>query len=190
MRRAAKRDANEREIVSTWEAMGAYVESVSGPGLADTLVHHKGRLFRAEVKGAKNGLTEKQVENFGKAWRSGVPTYIIRTRAEAKALLRNARVRASLEWRPEMGALAGADRKERPFRPGTDRARSLGEMCTRHGCPTSKSPGQNVCAAHAAEVFAPPAGKRCRKGCGKHGWDTTDERTWCCADCGMPPERP
>lgn len=153
MRRAAKRDTNEREIISTWEAMGAYVESVSGPGLADTLVHHKGSLYRAEVKGAKRGLTNKQVENFQKAWLADVPTYIIRTTADATDLLKDSAARLRLEWRPEHGALAGAARKERPFRPGTDKARSIAEMCAVAGCVTSRSPGMGVCAPHAAEEF-------------------------------------
>lgn len=156
MRRAAKRDLNERAIIDTWEAMGAYVESVSGPGLADTLVHHRGNLFRAEVKGAKRGLTKKQVENFRKAFTAGASTYVIRTPEDAQILLTDSGLRLRLEWRPEQGSLAGAARKEKPFRPGTDRARSLAEMCTRDGCVRSRSPGMMHCAPHTAEVFAPP----------------------------------
>ena len=152
MRRAAKRDKNERAIIDTWESMGAYVESVSGPGLADTLVHHDGRLYRCEVKGAKNGLTPKQVENFGRAYAVGVLTFVVRTTEDAKAVLTS----ACRAWVPSDGALAGAARKERAFRPGTDRARSLDELCSRDGCPTSRSPGMTDCTAHAAEVFAPP----------------------------------
>lgn len=165
MRRAAKRDDNERAIIKTWEAMGAYVESVSGPGLVDTLVHYKGQLYRAEVKGAKRGLTKKQVENFERASRAGVPTYIIRTTAHATALLGVGSVRAPF-WSPDGGALAGAARKARAFRPGTDKARTLAESCKVDCCIISAVPGTNPprCAAHAAEeTFAPhPTCPACR----------------------------
>lgn len=159
MRRAAKRDANERAIIKTWEALGAYVEVVSGPGLADTLVHYRGELFRAEVKGAKRGLTKRQVENFKSAYEAGVFTYILRSPDDAYVLLREQYLdahRSLLVWTPAHGALAGAERKERAFRPGTDKARTVEELCARDGCGRSKSPGLGECAPHAAETFAPP----------------------------------
>jgi hypothetical protein len=161
MRRAAKRDDNERAIIDTWERLGAYVEPVSGPGLADTLVHHKGQLFRAEVKGAKRGLTTRQVENFTKAWMAGVNTFIVLTPDDAKDMLEcppGTGIYVSLCWKPADGALAGAARKQRPFRPGTDKARTLAESCKRDFCATSAVPETNPprCAAHAAqETFAP-----------------------------------
>lgn len=156
MRRAAKRDDNEQAIVDTWEAMGAYVEAVNGPGLPDRLVHYKGGLYRAEVKGAKRGLTPKQAENFKKAFNAGVPTYIIRSTDDAKGLL-GITVSAP-SWYPQDGALAGAARKTRAFRPGTDKARTLAESCKADFCNTSAVPGSKPqrCAAHAAEeTFAP-----------------------------------
>lgn len=158
MRRAAKRDSNERAIIRQWKAMGAYVESVSGPGLADTLVHHKGRLFRVEVKNARGKLTRKQVENFTKAWRAGVPTFIIRDVEDAKDMLEcppGSGIYASLTWDPSKGALGTAKPRARPFRPGTDKARSMAELCPLAGCVTSRVPGMAHCAAHAAEVFSP-----------------------------------
>jgi hypothetical protein len=159
-RHAAKRDGIERAIIRTWEAMGAYVESVSGPGLADTLVHHKGRLYRAEVKGAKRGLTPKQVENFTKAHGADIHTFIIRSPEDARTLLtmRDDPDWYRLIWTPEHGALAGASRKERAFRPGTDKARTLAESCKVECCITSAVPGSSPprCAAHLAEeTFAP-----------------------------------
>lgn len=176
MRRAAKRDDVEREIIKAWETMGAYVESVSGPGLADTLVHYRGQVYRAEVKGAKRGLTPKQVENFTKAFNAGVPTYIIRTTGEAVILLRGDAVTIPrLRWKPEHGALAGAARKERPFRPGTDKARTLAESCKEAFCNTSAVPGTTPprCAGHAAQdTFAPdPASAlRCETAGCAHLW--------------------
>lgn len=160
MRRAAKRDDNERAIIRTWEALGAYVESLSGPGVPDVLVHHRGSLVRAEVKGAKRGLTKKQVENFTKAYEAGVPTHIIRTYEDAVALLAGY-ASNHLKWTPEHGALGGAAKKQRAFRPGTDRARTLEECCKREGCAISQVPGQRECAAHAAETFAPPPCPAC-----------------------------
>ena len=179
MKLAAKRDKNEGGIIDVWNAMGAYVERISGPGLADTLVHYKGQFFRAEVKGAKCGLTPKQVKNFTKAYEAGVPTFIIRTTDDAKWMLechRGTLLYAALTWKPEMGAMAGASRKERPFRPGTDRTRTLAECCSRDGCATSRSPGMSECAGHAAEAFAPPVaeppchakGLQCRRRKNKH----------------------
>jgi len=132
--------------------MGAYVESISGKGSPDTLVHFDGALLRCEIKGAKRGLTTAQVENFTKAYSARVFTYIIRTQTDAAALLK----REMLPWGPADGALAGAARKERPFRHGTDRARSVSELCRTDHCAISRSPGLTKCAAHAAEAtFAP-----------------------------------
>jgi hypothetical protein len=153
-RHGKKRDLNEVGIIEYWNQMGAYVESVSGPGLADTLVHYDEQMFRAEVKGAKRGLTPKQAECFTKAHAVGVPTYIIRTPDDARAMLQH----TLCPWDPKDGALAGASRKERPFRPGTDKARSLDETCKADFCTTSAVPGTRPprCAAHAAEeTFAP-----------------------------------
>jgi hypothetical protein len=160
-RHAKKRDDNERAIIKTWEARGAYVEEVSGPGLADALVHYKGEIYRAEVKGAKRGLTPKQVENFTRAYKADVPTYIIRSVEDARDLLEamsGTLLLVRLAWDPKKGALAGAARKERSFRPGTDRARTLAESCKVDCCITSAVPGSTPprCAAHLAqETFAP-----------------------------------
>jgi hypothetical protein len=150
-RHAKKRDLNEVGIIAMWNQMGAYVESISGPGLMDTLVHYDGHIFRAEVKGAKRGLTPKQVEHFTKAHHSGVPTYIVRTPADAAMLLET-----TLDpWTPEMGALAGAVRKERARRPGRDRALTNAEACGEAFCATSRLPGFDRCAAHVGDRSMP-----------------------------------
>lgn len=150
-RHGKKRDANEKEIVATWEAMGAFVESISSKGSPDTLVHYNGQMYRCEVKGAKRGLTKAQAESFTRAFAVGVSTYVIRSVGDARSLLLGSVERLRLEWRPRHGALAGASRKERPFRYGTDRARSLDESCKEVGCITSALPGTKRCAAHTAE---------------------------------------
>lgn len=144
MRRAAKRDANEREIIALWESLGCYVEPVSSPGAADTLVHFDGHLWRAEVKGAKRGLTDLQVEHFTAVYNAGVATYVVRTPQDAAMLLED-----TLDpWTPSMGALAGAERKEREHRPGHSRARTVMDMCRVDHCIVSRLDGQAVCAKH------------------------------------------
>jgi hypothetical protein len=171
-RHGKKRDANEKEIIAAWEAMGAYVEGISGKGSPDTLVHHKGVLYRCEVKGAKRGLTKAQVESFARAHAAGVPTFIIRSKEDAADLLESmpgTLLRARVQWKPEHGALAGAARKERPFRPGTDKARTLDESCKKEFCITSAVPGSKPqrCAAHAAEETFAPAFQGADYGAGK-----------------------
>lgn len=145
MRRAAKRDANEREIIALWERLGCYVEAVSSPGAADTLVHFDGHLMRAEVKGAKRGLTQLQVEHFTAAYNAGVATYVVRTPQDAAMLLET----TLAPWTPSTGALAGAEIKERKHRPGHDRARVVADLCKSIACPTSRLPGRYFCAVHA-----------------------------------------
>lgn len=144
MRRAAKRDANEREIIAIWERLGCYVEPLSSPGAADTLVHFDGHLLRAEVKGAKRGLTALQVEHFTAAYNAGVATYVVRTPSEAAMLLED----TLPPWTPAAGALGGAERKERTYRPGHSRAGTLAEQCKKDDCATSRLPGLPWCAEH------------------------------------------
>jgi hypothetical protein len=147
MRTAAKRDANERAIIDTLKANGCYVESVSGPGLADTLVHRKGVLYRAEVKGAKRGLTERQVLNFAKAHRACVATFILRTPRHAEMMLQGA-LRA---WHPSDGACAPAV-TQRKHRPGYSKARTLGEMCAAAGCVISRRRVGPFCTEHTGRA--------------------------------------
>jgi hypothetical protein len=144
----AKRDANERGILDLWSALGCYAETVSGPGNMDTLLHFDGDMWRVEVKAEGEGLTKKQVEHFTAAHNAGVPTYIVRTVADAANLLEG-----TLEpWKPEDGALAGASRKERPFRPGHSKARSVREMCAEPGCAKSRAPSIVLCEEHSAKA--------------------------------------
>lgn len=50
MRRAAKRDANEREIIDALESAGAAVAQLSGEGIPDLLVSYRNDLTLLEVK--------------------------------------------------------------------------------------------------------------------------------------------
>ncbi len=61
-RRNPRRDANEKALVAGWQAIGAKVYRVSGKGLPDVLVLHRGILRGFEIKTAKGRLTEHQGE--------------------------------------------------------------------------------------------------------------------------------
>ncbi len=78
MRRAAKRDVNEPEIVAALERVGAVVFRVSGAGLPDLLVSFRGRWTPIEVKSGKNKLTEAQAASFMRT-----PFAIVRDREQA-----------------------------------------------------------------------------------------------------------
>lgn len=74
MRRAAKVDANQEQVVSALRAAGAAVQSLAaiGKGVPDLLVSFRGNLFLLEVKdGAKvpsaQKLTDAQVK-WHQAW--------------------------------------------------------------------------------------------------------------------------
>ena len=69
MRRAARRDANEPEIIAALTALGAHVEQLSQDGVPDLLISYRRRLYLMEVIGpakakryrATGGLTPAQV---------------------------------------------------------------------------------------------------------------------------------
>ena len=74
MRRAAKVDANQEQIVSALRAAGAVVQSLAaiGSGVPDLLVAFRGNLFLLECKDgskapSKQKLTDKQVK-WHQAW--------------------------------------------------------------------------------------------------------------------------
>lgn len=74
MRRAARVDANQAQIVSALEAAGAVVQSLAaiGQGVPDLLVAFRGNLFLLECKDgskvpSKQRLTDKQVK-WHQAW--------------------------------------------------------------------------------------------------------------------------
>lgn len=101
MRRAARRDGNEPEIVAALRAAGASVSALNGDGIPDLLVGYRGETFLLEVKlpvgargGARNGggrsrphrggdglKTEDQIRWWA-TW-TGKPPVIVRTPEEA-----------------------------------------------------------------------------------------------------------
>ena len=91
MRRAARRDVNEGDIIKAMRAEGAYVKVINDEGLFDLLVSYRGETLMIEVKdGAKppsaRRLTEAE-QKFHDEW-PGADLYIVNSVEEALALLR------------------------------------------------------------------------------------------------------
>jgi DnaJ-domain-containing protein 1 len=87
MRRAAKVDANQDQVVSALRAAGATVQSLAaiGKGAPDLLVSFRDAMYLLEVKdGSKppsaRALTEDQVR-WHAAW--GCPVHVVKSAAEA-----------------------------------------------------------------------------------------------------------
>ena len=77
MRRAAKIDANQEQVVQALRAIGATVQSLAGvgKGVPDLLVGYQGKTLLLEVKDgnkppSERKLTEDQIKWHG-AWRGG-----------------------------------------------------------------------------------------------------------------------
>jgi len=85
-RRAAQRDANEPEIVTALEAVGASVERLdAGPGgIPDLLVGYRGANYLLEVKTASGKLRRAQL-TWHPEWRGQVS--VVRTAEEAWAVI-------------------------------------------------------------------------------------------------------
>ena len=74
IRRAARVDANQAQVISALRAAGAYVWIIKLP--VDLLVGYKGHTFLVEIKdGPKKRLTALQ-EDFFKNWAGGTLTRI------------------------------------------------------------------------------------------------------------------
>ena len=72
MRRAARRDANETQIVSAAQACGAFVKKINGSGEFDLLVYYRGYTMLWEVKDGRKppsaqALTPAE-EKFHQEW--------------------------------------------------------------------------------------------------------------------------
>ena len=88
MRRAAKRDYAESDIVAALEEAGAVVTRLSQEGIPDLLVLHPSGMFMLfEVKSGKGRLTKAQKE-FNAANSKG-PLAVVRTPAEAVGAMRS-----------------------------------------------------------------------------------------------------
>jgi hypothetical protein len=90
MRRAARRDAGEQDIIKAMREAGAYVKVINDEGLFDLLVSYRGKTLMIEVKdGTKppsaRRLTDAE-QKFHDEW-PGSDLYIVNSVDEALALL-------------------------------------------------------------------------------------------------------
>jgi len=83
MRRAAKVDANQPEIVDALRTAGASVQHLHtiGQGCCDLLVGHLGHTYLMEVKDGNGEMTPDERE-WMLAWR-GAPVHIVRSAEDA-----------------------------------------------------------------------------------------------------------
>ena len=91
MRRAARRDANETEIIKAMRECGAYVKQINDEGAFDLLVSYRGKTLLLEVKdGAKppsaRRLTDAE-QKFHDEW-PGTNLWIVNSVQEALDLLK------------------------------------------------------------------------------------------------------
>lgn len=78
-RRAAKRDANEPEIMEFLRKAGCMVQPISESGLPDLLCCYRGLIFLVEVKAGKGKLTVAQERFFRDCvYPHKMPVYVVR----------------------------------------------------------------------------------------------------------------
>lgn len=92
MRRAAKVDDNQAEIVAALTAAGAKVQSLSqiGQGVPDLLVGYQGRLMLVEVKDGNKIPSSRKLTDDQQKWHGrweGYPVHIVETVAQALELI-------------------------------------------------------------------------------------------------------
>lgn len=158
MRRAAHRDSNEGEIRARFEHHGWHVESVNQEGkwdldcyppfgvtgqvplLARVVVH-------VDAKMPDGRIERAQVDKWKALRALNIPVYVARSEADVDAIVSG----SAAPWRPDAPGRVRDARKGRAFRPGTDKARSVAEMCKVDFCTTSAVPGTKPlrCAKHA-----------------------------------------
>lgn len=90
MRRAARRDANEPEVIAALRGAGAYVKQINDEGSFDLLCWHQGRTLLLEVKdGSKppsaRTLTDAE-QKFHNEW-PGANLHIVTSPQEALDIL-------------------------------------------------------------------------------------------------------
>ena len=94
MRRAARRDDNEKDIIKAMRACGAFVKAINDEGTFDLLVWYNGHTLLLEVKdGTKppsaRRLTDAEAKFHGE-W-PGSNLYIVNSVQEALDLLKTCR---------------------------------------------------------------------------------------------------
>lgn len=87
MRRAAKIDRNQPEIVAALRRIGAHVQPlhVIGQGCPDLLVSHRGNWFVIEVKDGAKPPSARLLTDDEAAWHAAAlaPVHIVKSTAEA-----------------------------------------------------------------------------------------------------------
>ena len=91
MRRAARRDANERRVIDALRACGAYVKQINDEGAFDLLVFYRGHTLLLEVKDgdkppSARALTPGEAK-FHAEW-PGQNLYIVNSEHEALDILK------------------------------------------------------------------------------------------------------
>jgi hypothetical protein len=91
MRLAARRDANEDQIVSALEACGAFVKKINDGGTFDLLVWYRGNTLLLEVKDGRKSPSARELspaeQKFHDAW-PGDNLHIVLSPEDALALLK------------------------------------------------------------------------------------------------------
>jgi hypothetical protein len=87
VRRAARRDDSEPEVIAAFRSGGASVWQLNDPNLPDLAVGHRRVTHHVEVKSGNKYPSENQAEAF-QLWK-GEPVELVRSAAEAIALLRS-----------------------------------------------------------------------------------------------------
>lgn len=91
MRRAARRDANEDQVVSALQACGAHVETINDAGRFDLLVWYRGHTLLLEVKDGRKPPSARQLspaeQKFHERW-PGNNLHIVTGPEEALELLK------------------------------------------------------------------------------------------------------
>jgi hypothetical protein len=91
MRRASRRDANERRVIDALRACGAYVKQINDEGAFDLLVFYRGHTLLLEVKDgdkppSARALTPGEAK-FHAEW-PGQNLYIVNSEHEALDILK------------------------------------------------------------------------------------------------------
>ena len=91
MRRAARRDANERRVIDALRACGAYVKQINDEGLADLLIFYRGHTLIFEVKDGNKPPSARALtpaeQKFHDEW-PGKNLYIVTSEHDALDILK------------------------------------------------------------------------------------------------------
>lgn len=173
---ARHKDTAHRPTVIALRAAGASVQALDVKDGPDLLVGYATHTVLMEVKTiairtekdgyhrTRTGKKSEGQETWHSTWKGG-PVLTIHGPEQALGALgiSDAEIARLFvltgRWSKDVSTAPGSSHgRQRPFRPGTDKARSLAETCKADFCTTSAVLGTKPprCAAHAAEeTFAP-----------------------------------